>query len=212
MKKISTILLLMALFAGTSCIAIQTINIEEQKAVNKTTSEKYLEMAKENDTTLKLEELSKRYLNNLRTCEQIHVSETIDFFGLKISFNADINGWVDNKCAYSVSGKIHSLGKDIREVYGVKATDEDLAKIEPAIKCNFSQDELNTLVDGLIAASKRNQEKIIDVSDKSGSSKYNSLSPEEQKLVQMLIAGNVCTIPNLNEIIEQYSTLLKSQE
>ena len=42
--------------------------------------------------------------------------------------------------------------------------------------------------------------------------KYNDsaqkLTPEEEKLVQMITTGNVCKIPNSSELMEQFSQFI----
>jgi len=205
MKKVSIALLAAVLLAGTGCIAIQTVSVNEQKAINETTSQQYTDIVKsaQNENSLQWTELSKRYEKNLRTCEPAHFAQTLDLFGLKISFNADINGWVDNKCSYSLTGKIHSVGKDIREVYNLNFADEDIAKIEPQIKCDFTKTELNTLVDGILDAS-QTAGKTTKVTSKK---ETTSLTPAEQKAAEMLLSGKVCTVPNMNEVMQQYMNL-----
>ncbi len=69
-------------------------------------------------------------LKIFRSCESLHMNQSIDLFGLKISYQIDVNGWVDNKCSYYMTGNIGGIGKDIREVFNVKATDETIAAIK----------------------------------------------------------------------------------
>ena len=133
----------------------------------------------------------------------------MDIFGLKISFQVDINGWVNNKCSYYMTGNIGGLGKDIREVFNINqsVTDEQIAKFKPVIECNFSKDELNTMVDALVARRERYTTQIAQMLEKPNK-KYNDsiqkLTPEEEKLVQMITTGNVCKIPNSAELMEQF--------
>ena len=137
----------------------------------------------------------------------------MDIFGLKISFQVDINGWVNNKCSYYMTGNIGGLGKDIREVFNINqsVTDEQIAKFKPVIECNFSKDELNTMVDAFVARSKRNTTQIAQMLEKPNK-QYNDsiqkLTPEEEKLVQMITTGNVCKIPNSAELMEQFSQFI----
>lgn len=201
------------LLAGSGCIAIQTINIDEQKAVNKITSLQYHDAAKniESDAIVKMNQLTQRYITNLRTCEPVHFNQSLDLFGLKISLTADINGWIDNKCSYSLSGKIDAIGKDIREVYNLNITDEEISHLEPVVKCNFSQDQLNILVDAIAAASsnRADEAELTPVSNKLQSDKKAELTPQEEKAIEMLVNGNVCTVPNIGEIMMQYSEFSK---
>lgn len=216
MKKLSAILVLVAALTGTASFAIQAINVDEQKAVSQTTTEKYQEMAKtaglDSETSLQIQELGKRYSNNFRNCEQVHFIQSIDLFGLKFSVKADINGWVDNKCSYEMSFKVDGLGKDINEVYGLNVKDEDISKIEPKVTCKFSQEELNILVDAVAASIKR-ADAIKDVSDKYERKEAKSnLSSEEQKAVGMLVTSGACTTPDMSAIMTQYSELVKPKQ
>ena len=54
----------------------------------------------------KIDDLTGRYMNNMRECQPLHLHQYIDLFGLKISYKIDVNGWVDNKCAYSLTGNV----------------------------------------------------------------------------------------------------------
>ena len=162
MKKLKSLLIISALLVSipTATNAMQTKAVKEQQAVNKNSARQMQEMTDKNElftVDQKIDILSKKYLNNFRTCEPLHISESMDIFGLKISFQVDINGWVNNKCSYYMTGNIGGLGKDIREVFNINqsVTDEQIAKFKPVIECNFSKDELNTMVDAFVARSKK---------------------------------------------------------
>ena len=218
MKKIKSLLIISALLLSipTATNAMQTKAVKEQQAVNKNSARQMQEMTDKNElftVDQKIDILSKKYLNNFRTCEPLHISESMDIFGLKISFQVDINGWVNNKCSYYMTGNIGGLGKDIREVFNINqsVTDEQIAKFKPVIECNFSKDELNTVVDAFVARSERNTTQIAQMIEKPNK-KYNDsiqkLTPEEEKLVQMITTGNVCKIPNSSELMEQFSQFI----
>lgn len=218
MKKIKSLLIISALLLSipTATNAMQTKAVKEQQAVNKNSARQMQEMTDKNElytVDQKIDILSKKYLNNFRTCEPLHISESMDIFGLKISFQVDINGWVNNKCSYYMTGNIGGLGKDIREVFNINqsVTDEQIAKFKPVIECNFSKDELNTMVDAFVARSERNTTQIAQMLEKPNK-KYNDsiqkLTPEEEKFVQMITTGNVCKIPNSTELMEQFSQFI----
>ncbi len=218
MKKIKSLLIISALlvFIPTATNAMQTKAIKEQQAVNKNSARQMQEMTDKNElfaVDQKIDILSKKYLNNFRTCEPLHISESMDIFGLKISFQVDINGWVNNKCSYYMTGNIGGLGKDIREVFNINqsVTDEQIAKFKPVIECNFSKAELNTMVDAFVARSERNTTQIAQMLEKPNK-KYNDsiqkLTPEEEKFVQIITTGNVCKIPNSTELMEQFSQFI----
>lgn len=218
MKKLKSLLIISALLVSIPTIAnaMQTKAIKEQQAVNKNSAQQMQEMTDKNElftVDQKIDILSKKYLNNFRTCEPLHISESMDIFGLKISFQVDINGWVNNKCSYYMTGNIGGLGKDIREVFNINqsVTDEQIEKFKPVIECNFSKAELNTMIDAFIARNERNTIQIAQMLEKPNK-KYNDsiqkLTPEEEKFVQMITTGNVCKIPNSSELMEQFSQFI----
>ena len=218
MKRLKSLLIISALLVSIPTVtnAMQTKAVKEQQAVNKNSAQQMQKMSDENElftVDQKIDILSKKYLNNFRTCEPLHISESMDIFGLKISFQVDINGWVNNKCSYYMTGNIGGLGKDIREVFNINQsiTDEQIAKFKPVIECNFSKTELNTMVDAFVARSERNTTQIAQMLEKPNK-KYNDsiqkLTPEEEKLVQMITTGNVCKIPNSSELMEQFSQFI----
>lgn len=218
MKKLKSLLIISALLVSipTATNAMQTKAVKEQQAVNKNSARQMQEMTDKNElftVDQKIDILSKKYLNNFRTCEPLHISESMDIFGLKISFQVDINGWVNNKCSYYMTGNIGGLGKDIREVFNINqsVTDEQIEKFKPVIECNFSKAELNTMIDAFIARNERNTIQIAQMLEKPNK-KYNDsiqkLTPEEEKFVQMITTGNVCKIPNSTELMEQFSQFI----
>lgn len=218
MKKLKSLLIISALLVSipTATNAMQTKAVKEQQAVNKNSARQMQEMTDKNElftVDQKIDILSKKYLNNFRTCEPLHITESMDIFGLKISFQVDINGWVNNKCSYYMTGNIGGLGKDIREVFNINqsVTDEQIEKFKPVIECNFSKAELNTMIDAFIARNERNTIQIAQMLEKPNK-KYNDsiqkLTPEEEKFVQMITTGNVCKIPNSSELMEQFSQFI----
>ena len=220
MKKIKVLVLVLALMIGTQAVtsAIQTQNIEEQKIINQNAAEQ-LQAQGVFDIVKKIDELTGRYVNNMRECQPLHVHQYLDLFGLKISYKIDVNGWVDNKCAYSMTGNVGGIGKDIREVFGIKVSDEAIAKIEPVINCNFSKEELNVLVDGFISMQQRKEEQLQKML--SSEEKYinaltrkkavTKLSPAEEKMIGV-IAGGACTIPNQEELMKNFTDVFMGQE
>lgn len=215
MKTFKTLLLTLAILTmSTTCaIATTSVNVKEQKAINKKTATVVKSNLENEDLAFvnKFEELSTRYLNNFRTCEPIHVSQSIDLFGLKLSYKIDVNGWQNNKCGYVLTGKIGGIGKDIREVFDIKISDEDIAKFEPIVKCDFTKEQLNILVDAVVANYNKRltimNELLQDPTEKyTASLDKNKLTPEEEKLVKMIAEGNACSIPNMNEIIQNFSS------
>lgn len=218
MKRLKSLLIISALFVSipTATNAMQTKAVKEQQAVNKNSAQQMQKMSDKNElftVDQKIDILSKKYLNNFRTCEPLHITESLDFFGLKISIQVDINGWVNNKCSYYMTGNIGGLGKDIREVFNINqsVTDEQIEKFKPVIECNFSKAELNTMIDAFIARNERNTIQIAQMLEKPNK-KYNDsiqkLTPEEEKFVQMITTGNVCKIPNSSELMEQFSQFI----
>ncbi len=193
--------------------AMQTQNVTVQKAVNKNAVEDINTKSAQNEKMAvdKVMKLTERYLSNLRTCEPVHIYETIDLFGLKVSFKLDINGWVDNKCAYYITGNIGGLGKDIREIFEVNVSDEAIAKIQPIVECKFSKEQLNILVDAIIARNEQNMTQIsqmLENPEKKYDIQKKKLTKEEEALIQMLAEGKACTVPNMQDLMQQITQIM----
>jgi len=192
--------------------AIQCGNIEEQKEANKN-AVMQIKTKGVDETVQKMNALTERYYSNLRTCEPLHLHHYIDIFGFKLTVKIDINGWnADNKCEYRMTGNIGGIGKDIREVYDVKIADTQIEKIQPKIECNFSKEQLNIIVDAVIARNAKNaeylQEMLKNPNEKYVSSKKSTMTKEEEKLLAMLLEGKACSIPNKDELMNQFSELM----
>lgn len=216
MKKIKILTLAMSLVLGVQIAtsAIQTTNLNEQKAINKNMAIQARETGASNPyeafAVEKIDTLISRYYSNLRECEPLHISEYLDIFGLKVGFKIDMNGWVDNKCSFEMTGKISGIGKDIRDVFDVKISDEAIAKIEPIVKCNFTKDQMNLIVDAIVARNEKNETQIRQMLE-NPNKKYkedSKLTKEEEALVAMLMSGGACTIPNQDELMKNFTEIM----
>jgi hypothetical protein len=209
--KIFAILTIMLIGAQITT-AIQPVVINEPQLVNEDT---VIQARKSNDnlnkfSSEKLDMLAKRYRNDLKECVPFHFNQYIDFFGLKIYFNIDINGWINNKCEYKISGQIKSIGKDIREVYEVKISDEQIAKFQPVVECHFDKSQLEVFVDGLFSkpgGEKSTISKMLESPEKKFNKNTTKLTPEEEKLAMMIMTENVCQVPNKEELMKQFEEL-----
>lgn len=220
MKKFTNLVLALSIIIAlqNSVNAIQTNAVKEQTQINKNTAKQAQTITEEvanNSFDKKFETLTERYINNMRTCEPLHINQYWDIFGLKFGFKLDINGWNGDKCSYNLTGKFDSLGKDIRDVFEVSISDETISKFEPIVKCDFSKDELNILVDAIIARNKRNQDQINRILKNpddlySIAMKKEKLSPEEEKLIKVLVSGKACSIPNQQELMKTFTDMTNS--
>jgi hypothetical protein len=209
MNKLKLLVLATAIIVGVPSIAgaLQTNSIEVARDLNQETAVQVNEVGAA--AVDSVTELMNRYMTNFRTCEPVHLSQSIDIFGLKASYQFDINGWVDNKCSYYMTGNIGGLGKDIRDIFKINVTDEDIAKIKPIVQCNFTQEQLDILVDGFVAAQER---KVVDKLSSSSANVSTSgkkkLSPAEEKMMEMLMSGQACTVPNQEQLMQDFSKLM----
>ena len=215
MKKILTLLTLVGILAvQTSVDAFTSTKVETQKDVNKGTVKQITARKSAQDAAYdaKAAELTNRYLNNIRTCEPFHYNQYMDIFGLKLNLNIDINGWVDKKCNYKLSGKIGGLGKDIKEVFEINLADEMLSKFEPKIECNFSQQDLDKIVAAIMARSEQN-EVLVSQMLESPEKKYTSkkeITPEEEQLIALFTGGQACQILNKDELMKSFTDIMNT--
>lgn len=197
----------------TSAVAVQTENVFEQiNTPQKAEGTNSLQVSDNNVLSVKENLLEQRYISNFKNCELLHIQQKYDFFGLKVGFTFDINGWVDNKCSYKLSGEINGIGKDIREVYGVKVTDEELSELKPVIECKFNQEQLDTLVD-VVMQNRKSEKKYLGSILKKNDGKLleqpEQLTPDEQKLLSMIVAGETCFIPNQEELMQKFGEIFE---
>lgn len=224
MKKILTLFALIAVICTTQSIgnALTATKIDNQKDINKGTVNQISSQKSQKDILMeqKAKELTDRYYQNIKTCEPVHFDQYIDFFGFKMTLKADINGWVNNKCNYAITGKIGSLGKDIREVFELNLNDETVGKFEPKFECNFTKSDLETIVNAMIAISATDEEAVAQTL-KSPEKKYtkktadvktsnNDLTKEEEKLIAIFTGGNACKLLNKEELTKQFTELMNS--
>jgi hypothetical protein len=209
MNKLKVILAIFALLIGTVAIA----NVSPQTSLydyNDLIQNTYDQMSTVNNITEnrmnKIDLLGKRYLDNFRNCEPIYLNQYINWFGLKIGVNIEAKGWVDNKCEYDIKAKLDGLGKDIKEIYNIKISDKQLSQIEPQIKCGFTKEQLNALVDYITTEEKNvNNSKIKKENPE-------KLTPEDKEFLSHFMDGNICTVVNMETLKPQILELMQSAE
>ncbi len=216
MSNFKRFVLILALLISVPTIAgaLQSTSADVQKKCNQDTAVNFSNATPAdvaNKAMDAITELSERYMTNFRTCEPVHIKQTVDVFGLKLNYQFDINGWVDNKCSYYMTGNIGGLGNDIKDVFHLDIKDETIAKVKPIVQCNFTQEELDVVIDGFVAMQDRKADersKYVTSGEVSVSS-IKKTSPEEEKMMQLLMGGQVCVIPNQEELMQNITELMQ---
>lgn len=155
-------------------------------------------------------------IKDLRTCKPHDEKYDFDLFGLNLSFRINIKGWNNDKCEYHMSAKVNSLGEEFRKSFGITIDDKKVSKIEPKVECAFTKKQLNLLVDAVVEEDKRNVEQVNKLLNDPNAvydlPSSNELTPSEKKLMDMLSQGEVCTVVNMDELIQQFSELMPEEE
>ena len=221
MKKFKLLTLIAGLFLLTLNVtgAIPAPNISGQKEISDNTvtaiNENPATLSSGIDTDKQFQMLTDRYMGHIKNCTPFHFNNYLDLFGLKISLQADINGWnANNKCEYYISANIGGIGDDIREIFGLNFKDEEIAKIKPVINCAFTQDQLNIIVDALKSHSEQQKQYIKEVMNKPNKDitpQKQKMTPQEERATQMLLTSGACQIPNTEELMQQFSNLMTPQ-
>lgn len=224
MKKFTTLILILSLFIGTQAIGdvLKSSNVTENKApvpeAVQTIIETEVLPAKEECETPQEQNpapeeiksaLTEEFINDLRMCKPYNEKVDFDLMGINLSFKIKIAGWNNDKCSYKISGKIKSLSKDFRKSFGIKISDSEISKIEPIVQCDFNKEQLETVVEAVIEEDKRSIEQINKMLNNQEIyfPATKDLTLTEKKLVKMITEDNVCTVPNMDEIMVQFSKL-----
>lgn len=160
--------------------------------------------------------LTPKMVEDLRDCKPYDEKFDFEIVGINISFKIKIDGWKDGKCTYHMSGKVNSLGKEIRENFGLTIPDKKIAQFEPKVQCGFDKEQLGVLVDAIVEEDKRNMDQLNGMLKNSDSEflmrSAQDLTPQEQKLVDMIVEQNVCTIVNQDELIKLFTELTEKKK
>lgn len=228
MKKINIVVLIISLLVGTQAIAkIAEVMapvgasdpVETKREVIKEQSdETSVEKTNVVDTNIDSEEIKSKLtedmIKDLRECKPLDENYDFDLFGLSLTFGIKINGWVDKKCEYHMSAKVKNLSDDFRKSFGINVSNDKISKIEPKVECAFTKKQLNLLVDSVIEEDKRNVKQINKMLNDPNYiyelPSTNELTPSEKKLMDLLSQGEVCTVVNMDELIQQFSELMQS--
>lgn len=211
LKTITTLSVLL-LTTGVIAGAISPVSVNEPQLVNENTAQQVLKTGGPGGALYmdKFDILGKKYTENFRNCVPLHYDQYMDIFGLKIKLKFDINGWIDSKCEVKAFVNVLGLGKDIREVFEIKASDEQLAAIKAAVECHLTKEQLNIAIDAFVARNAKNEAALSAMmeSPEKAISKKREMTPEETRLAQMLFTENACTIPNKEVLKQQINDLM----
>lgn len=229
MKNIKIIMLACIMFIGTQSIAgvlkgIDLISLAPVPEAVQTSREIIKELESEPEVKDEAQpealqeiknSLTPEMIKDLRTCKPYDEKFDFEIIGINISFKIKIDGWVDEKCTYHISGKVNKIGDEIRNSFGLTVSDDVVAKFEPKVQCGFDKDQLNILVDAVIEEDKRSTEQINSLLKNPEEALMHSaqeLTPQEQKLVDMIVEQNVCTIVNQDELMKLFAEFHEKKE
>lgn len=161
-------------------------------------------------------ELKKQFMNGkfesaltsfLKECKPYEENIDVDIFGINFTINIKSDGMVNDKCSYALSGKINSISESTRDEYNIYIPNSEISEIEPKIKCDFTQEQLALLIDTIADKSGDFTTGGASIKNAIYKQKSKQLSTNDEKVISMFEKGNVCSITNKEELIQQISKL-----
>lgn len=200
MKKIILTLAIASLFCGIKACA----NIAAPNVAN-TNPEQQMsqDLASELNKFMSPEDLAKNFMNGyfsyLRECKPYDINFGFNVIDLGMQTQLKVDGWVEEKCVYNVSGKITHLSDNIRNMFNVKMQDAELAKIEPVFQCKFSKTQLDKIIDIL------EEETMNEMKKDVYSPAQQDIEKKHQgEIIKILSSAGTCEFLNADEIMKNF--------
>lgn len=201
MKKISLVLLFAVLFISSQVFAA----VVTERKINKPTQTPQTQQQSKPvyQTGVKKTSTSKnnKLANSIKTCSPYSESMKSDYLGMNILYKISIAGWVNNKCQLNFSADTSGASSSFSNLYGADPSTVTVISFMPNVRCEFTKEQLEYVGDSILQENDRsNGGKMLKDPNNIDISSFGNLSSSDQRLMDVILNQNACTITNGNEL------------
>ena len=174
---------------------ITTNNIEQEENVT--------EENRNEELNQKLNNRSDSFSSNLKICKPYKEVMDSEYMGIKIKYEIEILGWVNNKCTLNFKSKMTGVDESFKDMYGIDPSDATISAFTPNIRCEFTKTQLLYIGDSALQENERNNGATNNMLKNPNDivfPDFQDMSIEDAKLLQVVFGNQACKMLNIEEL------------
>lgn len=149
------------------------------------------------------------FANSIKMCKPYSESMKSDYLGMNINYRLKIDGWVNNKCRLNFTADVAGLSSSFNSLYGVNPSDASVSTFAPKIRCEFTKQQLQYVGDSILEEQSRsNGGRMLKDPNSISLPGLNNLSASDQRLLNVVLGQNACTLLNSGDLGNLMNSLL----
>ena len=170
-----------------------------------------IELSREKTISFKTEQPKDNgFSQYFKTCKPYKEEMDSEYMGIKMHYELEIVGWINNKCTIKFTSKATGVGDSFGEEYGLDPSDANISTFAPNVKCEFSKAQLAYVGDSILQENERNngsKNNMLKNPNKIEFPEFENMSMQDIRLLQVIFADKACRILNLEELKNILKTL-----
>lgn len=145
----------------------------------------------------------KGFAGNFKACKPYKEETDSEYMGIKMHYEIEILGWINNKCTIKFTSKATGIGKSFEKEYGIDPSDAMISTFAPNIRCEFSKAQLLYVGDSILQENERNagsNNNMLKNPNNIEFPEFENMTIQDLKLLQVVFADKACKMLNLEEL------------
>ena len=150
----------------------------------------------------------KNFENNLSMCEPYKETMTTEYMGMKMRYNIEIAGWINNKCVLNFDASMLDAGTTFEDTYGFEPGSVEVFGFAPKVRCEFTKKQLLYVGDNILQEKSKDRKMLKDP-NKIEFPEMKDMSISDIKLLQIILNDRACKVVNANDFIQIFQSLFE---
>ncbi len=150
----------------------------------------------------------KSFESNLSMCMPYKETMTTEYMGMKMKYNIEIAGWINNKCVLNFDASMLDAGTTFEDTYGFEPGSVEVFGFAPKVRCEFTKKQLLYVGDNILQEKSKDRKMLKDPS-KIEFPEMKDMSISDIKLLQIILNDRACKVVNANDFIQIFQSLFE---
>lgn len=150
----------------------------------------------------------KNFENNLSMCEPYKETMTTEYMGMKMRYNIEIAGWINNKCVLNFDASMLDAGTTFEDTYGFEPGSVEVFGFAPKVRCEFTKKQLLYVGDNILQEKSKDRKMLKDP-NQIEFPEMKDMSISDIKLLQIILNDRACKVVNANDFIQIFQSLFE---
>ncbi len=145
--------------------------------------------------------------NNLSVCEPYKETLISEYMGMKMKYDIEIVGWLNNKCILNFQSSMLDAGDAFEKTYGFEPGTVDVVGFSPKVRCEFTSKQLLSVSDSFLLEERNPDRKMLKDPNRIEFPELKDMTFSDIKLLKILLSDRACKIINANDFVEMFQSL-----